>query len=122
VRLIALALAAGALAAAPFKATLQAPGHAPKIRTKWWYTVRATKGAKPAAGRITVQIVDPLGEAHAVDYDGTKKPIVNRPFAGTFRDYVIWPADSREVMLKLRVTVRVGATKKVLQYGVTPRA
>ena len=54
--------------------------------------------------------------------DGTKKPIANRAFTGTFRDYVIWPADSREVMLKLRVTIRVGAAKKILQYRVTPRA
>ena len=120
-KVLALLAATGVLAAAPVRATFNAPTHSPKVRTKWYYTVRATSGGKPASARITAEIVDLLGSAHPVDYDGTKKPIVNRPFQGTFRDYIIWPPESRGFKSTLRITVKAGATKKVLTYAVVPR-
>src|SRR5262245_66275205 len=120
-KLIALLVATGVLAAAPVRATLTAPTHAPKVKTKWWYTVRATSGGKPASARVTAEIVDLLGSAHPVDYDGTKKPIKNRPFKGTFRDYIIWPPDSRGFKSTLRITVTAGTVRKVLTYAVVPR-
>jgi hypothetical protein len=120
-KLTALTLAASVLAAGGVKATLTAPTHTPKVNTKWYYTVRVSNGGKPAAARLTAQIIDPIGGVNPVAYDGTKKPIKNFPFKGTFRDYVIWPADARGYPLTLRLTVKAATTTKVLKYRVTPR-
>ncbi len=103
------------------KATLAAAGHAPKINVRWRYTVRVTAGGKPAAAKITVQIVDPTGHAHPVQLGTSKKNVTNHAFRGTFSDFVVWPASARGVPLKLRATVRVASTKKVLSYRLTPR-
>ena len=103
------------------KATLAAAGHAPKINVHWRYTVRVTAGGKPAAAKVTVQIVDPTGHAHPVQLGTSKKNVTNHPFRGTFSDFVVWPASARGVPLTFRVTVRAGSTKKVLSYRVTPR-
>jgi len=121
VRLIALTLVSGALAAGSVKATLTAPTHTPKIKTKWYYTVRVTNGGKPAPARITAQLVDPIGGTHPVMLGATQKPITNHAFTGTFRDYIVWPADSRGIRLTLRLTLRTGTTKKTLTYWVTAR-
>ena len=43
------------------------------------------------------------------------------PFRGVFRDYVIWPLESRGIPLKLRLTVARTGFRKVLTYAVTPR-
>jgi hypothetical protein len=104
------------------RATLTAPTHTPKIGTKWRYTVRATRNGKAIAARVTAQIVDPLGSAHPVQYDATKKNITNWRFVGTFRDYVIWTASSKGIPLTFRVTVVAAHTKKVINYRVTPHA
>jgi len=104
------------------KVTLTAPSHAPKINVRWSYTVRETVNGKAAAARITVQIVDPIGGVNPVQYDGTKKNITNWRFTGVFRDYVIWPAESRDIPLTFRVTVVTAHAKKVLNYHVTPHA
>jgi hypothetical protein len=120
-KILAVLAAAGVLTATPLQATLSAPTHTPKAKTKWWYTVRASSGGKPVAARVTAEIVDLLGSSHPVAYDGTKKPITNRPFRGTFRDYVIWPPESRGFKSTLRITVKTGSAKKVLTYAVTPR-
>jgi len=117
-KLIAAALGATVLAAGSAKATLSAPTHTPKINTKWFYVVRVTQGGVAASARITVQIVDPLGSAHAVQLGASRKNITDYPIKGRFRDYVIWPADSRGVPLTLRVTVRASGTKTILKYRV----
>ena len=127
---IAIGVLAALLLAAPaahgrataVKVTLTAPGHAPRIGQRWAYAVHATSGGKPVAGRITAQIVDPLGGAHAVNFGTTSKPIVNRPFTGVFRDFVLWPGSSRGIPLRFRVTVVAGGAKKVIDYPVTPRS
>ena len=119
-RLIAVALAAGALAAGPVKVTLTAPTHTPKIKTKWYYTVRARAGGKAASAQLTAQIVDPVGGVNPVMYGSTNRPIKNFRFKGAFRDYIIWPGESRGIRLTLRLTVRVGTARKVLSYWVTP--
>jgi hypothetical protein len=125
-RLLAVVLAAvlvgAAGAATPVRVTLSAPTHTPKTTGKWSYSVHATKGGKPVAARITVQIVDPLGGVHAVDYGSSTKAIVNRPFTGTFRDYVIWSQSPPGIQLTFRVTVVAGGARKVVSYRVTPRA
>jgi hypothetical protein len=116
-----LALVAAVALAAPLKATLSAPTHKPKIGVKWFYTVRATVAGKPAAAKLTAQIVDPLGGKHAVQYRDTKKNIVNWPFKGRFRDYVIWTADSAGFPLSFRVKVTTASGTRTLNYVVTPR-
>jgi hypothetical protein len=122
--LATLALAAGLLggSSAPVKVTVVAPNHAPRINTHWKYSVRVTAGGKAVAARLTEQIVDPLGGTHPVQLGLTTTNITNRPIKGTFRDFIIWPADSRGIPLRLRVIVTVGKAKHVVTYAVTPRA
>jgi hypothetical protein len=109
-------------AAAPVKVAVTAPGHTPKVNTRWNYVVRATENGRPVAGKITEQIVDPIGVKHPVDYGTSTKPITNRPFNGVFRDFIAWPASSRGIPLELRIIVVVGKTRRVVDYAVTPRA
>ena len=70
---------------------------------------------------LTVQIADPFGGVHPVAYDNTKKNIVRRPFDGTFRDYVQFPADSRGFKLTVRITVWAKGSKVVLSYWIRAR-
>jgi hypothetical protein len=121
---MSLAAATAALALATTAAptvTLTAPGHSPKTRTHWNYSVVVSSGGKPAPARITAQIVDPLGGAHLVEFGLSTKKIKNWPFKGTFRDFVIWPPESRGVPLRFRLTVTSGGARKVIDYSVTPR-
>jgi hypothetical protein len=104
------------------KATLYAPTHKPKATAKWRYrvVVTDTKGQK-LDGRITVQIVDPLGQAHAVTYDNTTRPIKNMKFTGEFRDYVEYPSDATEIPLTFRVIAKTAKGKVTITYPVTPK-
>jgi hypothetical protein len=121
-KVVATAVLTGSLlAAAPLTATLTAPTHTPKIKTRWYYIVHATQAGKPAAGKLTAQIVDPIGSSHPVQFGSSTKNLTNWPFTGRFRDFIIWPSSSRGIPLKLRVVVKVGSVKRVLTYPVTPR-
>jgi hypothetical protein len=122
VRILAAALATTALATASVEATLTAPGHTPKIDTKWHYTLRVTARGRLVSAHITAQIVDPIGGAHAVNLGSTKKPIMNYPIKGVFRDYIIWPADSRDIPLTLRFLIRSSGKTTTLKYRVVPHA
>jgi hypothetical protein len=107
---------------APFQASLETPEQEAAVGTRWHYRVTAEDSSgQPLEGKITVEIVDPLQQAHPVDYDGTKEPIVDRPFEGEFRDYVDWPAESRGVPLTFRVTVEAEGEAVELTYPVTPK-
>jgi len=121
VKVLAAAAVAAALAATGVKVTLTGSGHTPRINKHWPYVVRATVDGHPASARLTAQIVDPLGNAHAVQFGATTKRVVNWPFKGVFRDYLVWPSSSRGIPLTFRVTVRVGRARHVLTYRVTPR-
>ena len=114
--------AVGLLAAPAPSVTVTAPGHTPRVKTHWAYTVHVTSAGKPVAGRLTEVIVDPVGGVHPVDLGSTTTKIANRPITGAFSDYIIWPAASRGIPLTLRITVQVGGTKKVIEYHVTPVA
>ncbi len=107
-------------AAAPVKVTVTAPGHTPKINIHWNYVVRVTQDGKLVPGRITEQIVDPIGGHHPVEFGKSTKNITSWPFKGEFRDFIIWPPSSRGIPLKFRVIVVVGKTKRVVDYAVTP--
>jgi hypothetical protein len=129
-----LTLAIGALVLVPLasgatglRVTLKAPAANPKVDVKWWYTIVAKDPrGKPVRARLTAQVVDPFGGVHPIDYGPSKpeKPITNRPFTGTFRDYITFPSSSRGFTLTLRWTVRaklVGTWRKhVLTRKVTP--
>jgi hypothetical protein len=116
-----LLLAGMLLVATPPRVALTAPTHTPKINVRWYYTVFATRDGKPAAGRLTAQIVDPIGDVHPVQFGTSTKNITNRAFTGRFRDFITWPASSRGIPLRLRVIVRVGTAKRTLTFAVTPR-
>src|SRR5262245_12507169 len=132
---LALALLAAALvgvasgapaATLPFKATLKAPAADPKINVRWWYTVKVTNlVGQPIRARITVEIVDPIGGVHPVEFSWSKtKTITNWPFKGTFRDGILFPPDARGFPLTIRYTVKVTKEgklyRKVLRRKVTP--
>jgi hypothetical protein len=117
---VKLVLAGSLLVATPPRVTLTAPTHTPKINTRWYYTVRATEAGKPVAGRLTAQIIDPIGGSHPVQFGSSTKNITNWAFTGRFRDFIIWPASSRGIPLKLRVVVKVGTAKRTVSYAVTP--
>jgi hypothetical protein len=120
--LTALAVPLVAGAAPSFRATLSAPTHTPKLNAKWFYVVRATNGAgKPVKATITIQLVDPFGGVHVVQFGDTMKPIVNRPFTSTFRDFIRFPPESQGFKLTVRVTVKALGGKRVLTYWVKPR-
>lgn len=114
-----IALATGLLVTASAQVTLTAAGHTPKVGSRWYYAVHATQAGRPVTARLTVQIVDPIGGSHPVQFGTSTKNITNWPFKGTFRDFVIWPASSRGVPLKLRVAVRTATVRKTLTYTVT---
>ena len=115
-------LAAVTAAAAPFHATLAAPTHTPKADVRWNYTVRVTdlKG-RPLAARLTVQVSDPFGGLHPVEFGSTTKHIVNWPVKGRFTDFVRWPAASKGFRLTVRVTVKANGATRRLEYWVKPR-
>jgi hypothetical protein len=112
----------GTVAVAPVHVTVHAATHTPRINSHWAYTVRATRDADPMAGKITVQIVDPIGGVHPVEFGANTKKVTNVPIKGTFRDYMIFPASARGIPLRIRVTVVVGISRSVVNYPVTPRA
>jgi hypothetical protein len=116
----------GASRAPAFKATLTTAGHTPKVLTTWKYSVRVTDPTgHPIAARITSQIVDPLGTAHLVEFDGTgRNPFVkNYSFFGNFCDSITWPKSSGVgVALTFRAVIVTAKGRKVLTYSVTPRS
>ena len=121
--LAAAVTATGPLAAnGSLTATLVGSGHAPKINAHWPYAVHVSINRKPAPARITVQIVDPIGAAHAVQFGTSTRNVTNYKIKGVFRDFIVWPASAQGVPLKLRVTVVTTAGRKVLSYSVVPRA
>ncbi len=122
-------VAAGSSSGAPsaqFKAKLTAGPHTPKVNVTWHYSVRVTdpKG-HPIWAKITSQIVDPLGTAHLVEFDGTgHNPYVkNYRFFGNFCDSLIWPPNSAAgVTLKFETVITTAQGRTVLTYDVTPRS
>lgn len=124
---LALTLVPVAAGASGWKVTLKAPAADPKLNAKWFYSITAKDlRGHPLSALLTAQVLDPFGGVHPIDYGPSKpeKPITNRPFKGTFRDYVTFPASSRGFTLKLRWTVKakVGGKwqMKVLTRKVTP--
>jgi hypothetical protein len=126
-RLLAVALAALALAvpaggSTPFHASLKAFTHTPRVNAKWRYEVRVVDAAgRPLRATITVQLVDPFGGVHPVEFDCCKRNIVNHPIRGVFREAVEFPPESRGFRLTFRVLVRTAGRRALLTYWIRPR-
>lgn len=104
------------------KATLYAPTHSPEVGARWSYRVRVTdQRGRRLGGKITVQIVDPIGSSHVVTYDDTTRPITRMAFDGDFRDYAAFPKDARGYTLTFRVIAKTAKGTVTLTYPVTPR-
>jgi hypothetical protein len=71
--------------------------------------------------RLTMQVIDPLGTAHPVEFGPTTKKIVDWPIRGSYRDYAIWPPASRGYRLTLRATVKAKGATQTASYSVVPR-
>ena len=118
----AASAASGSARPIPFRVQLLAPTHTPKANTTWRYTVRVRDLAgKPVPARITVQVVDPTGTAHALTYANTNKPLVRWPIVGVFHDYAQWPPDARGFPLTFRVIVFAKGAKRTLNYVIHVR-
>jgi hypothetical protein len=115
---LGLLLVPSAGAAVGINAKLTAPATEPKVNVKWPYSIRVTdlKG-KAVRATVTAVVVDPLGTVHPIDYGptgppnpGPPKPVTKWPFKGTFRDYMIFPPESKLATqlggLTLRWTVK----------------
>lgn len=118
---IAATVTAAVALAGPLQVSVTGEGHTPKINTHWNYVVRATMGGKPVRGKLTEQIVDPVGGKHLVEFGTSSKKILRWPFNGTFRDFLVFPASGRGIPLTFRVTVVAGGKTKIVNYRITPR-
>jgi len=103
------------------KVALVAPGHSPTINTHWNYSLSVSEAGRPVAARLSAEIVDPIGGVHPVQFGKSTKYVTNWPFKGSFRDFIIWPPDSRGIPLVFRLIVEVGGAKRVVNYSVVPR-
>ena len=107
---------------AAFRLALAAPTHTPRVgKEKWWYVVRATAAGKPARGRLTVEVVDPLGTAHLAEVGTSTRKLHNYPFSGRYRDFAQWPPASRGYRLTFRVIVQARGASRAVDYWVRPR-
>jgi uncharacterized cupredoxin-like copper-binding protein len=106
----------------PVKLTVTAATHAPRVKTRWHYAVHVTRAGRAVAGKISVRVVDPTGKTHPVTLGTSTKKLVNHPIKGVFRDFIVWPASSRGVPLKLRITAVAGTAQKSAVYAVKPKA
>jgi hypothetical protein len=126
VALLAAASSSSGATKLPFKATLTAAGHSPKVKSTWKYHVRVTdlKG-HPIAARISSFIVDPLGTAHPVEFDGTGRNafVRNYAFFGNFCDSITWPVNSGVgVTLKFQTVIVTANGRTTLVYPVAPHS
>jgi hypothetical protein len=121
VKLLVTLGAVALVASSPVRMTIAGSGHTPRINTHWPYTVRVYVSGVPARALLTMQIVDPIGGVHPVQFGRTTKNVTNWPIKGVFRDYIIWPAESRGIRLKLRAKVVTAKGRASVTYAVVPR-
>lgn len=104
------------------RVVLKGPTAHPKATAKWNYAVSALNSAgRKVPGKLTVQIVDPIGNAHAVTYDNTKRPVAKFPFHGTFRDYLQFPKSSVGFPLTVRARVTSPQGQGIGTFVVKPK-
>ena len=105
-----------------FHVVIDAPTHRPPVNVKWWYTVRVSDSSGMGLrARLTMQVIDPLGTSHPVQFGPTTRNIVNWPIRGSYRDYATWPRASRGYRLTMRATVKAKGATQTASYAVVPR-
>jgi hypothetical protein len=115
-------IAAPAKPKAQFRVSLSAPTHTPRVGPKWWYVVRASaRSGRRVHGRLTVEVVDPLGVAHPAEVGTSTRKLVGYPFSGRYRDFAEWPPAARGYRLVFRVTVAAEGARRSVRYWVRPR-
>jgi len=72
-------------------------------------------------GKLTVEVIDPLGTAHVAEVGTSKRKLRGYPFHGRYRDFAQWPPASRGYRLTFRVIVRTASGSRALGYWVKPR-
>jgi diadenosine tetraphosphatase ApaH/serine/threonine PP2A family protein phosphatase len=72
-------------------------------------------------GTLLFDLLSEEDGRHPVEFGTSTKKITSWPFKGVFRDFIVWPRESRGIPLKFRVIVVVGRAKRVVDYAVTPR-
>ncbi|MGE5274001.1 MAG: hypothetical protein ACM3QU_09640 [Verrucomicrobiota bacterium] len=119
--LAVLALPGAVLGAPPFRATLVASTHAPKVSSNWFYVVSVTdRHGKLIKATITTRILDPLGGVHPVEFGCCKKNVVNHPFTGVFGDFVTFPLAAKGFKVSFQVVIHALGGTQVLKYWVKP--
>jgi hypothetical protein len=105
---------------APFKATLHAPTHTPRVNTPWVITVRATDPAgRPIRARLTMRFL--FGGVPVGKVDNGRV----YTFVGTWREKkghaIEFPASSRGQRLTFQALVTARGRTIKLNYWVRPR-
>lgn len=104
----------------PFKATLHAPTHTPKVNTAWVITIRATDlQNKPIRARVTMRLLFAGVPVGKVDNGRVYS------FTGTWREKkgqeIEFPPGSRGQRLTFQALVTARGHTIKLNYRVTPR-
>ena len=117
-------LAAPAVEAASFNASLKAPGHHPKAGKKWPIKVTARgKRGNPIRAKAYYKFIY-NGQVVAVRYPSPHRPTRDKPwpFKGSFRDPIIWPKRAIGIKLTFQVVVKAKHRgKEKLNYKVRVR-
>jgi hypothetical protein len=109
---VLLAFPAGA-SAAPFRAVLHAPDHAPKVNAKWRITVDVTRGSQKLAGSVRYEF---LFAGQVVSHQSGHK------FSGgVYRDALVFPASAVGMTLTLDTIVKTKYGTVTLPWTVTTK-
>ena len=65
----------------------------------------SNRAAAPLLAQITVQLADPFGGVHPVEFDACKNNIVDHRIRGVFADAVEYPPDSPTVSISTPTSV-----------------
>lgn len=99
--------------AAPFKAVLHAPDHAPTVQAKWRITVDVTRGAQKLSGSIRYEF---LFAGQVVSHQSGHK------FSGgVYRDALVFPASAVGMTLTLDTIVKTKYGTVKLPWTVTTK-
>lgn len=111
---LVLAVAAPAVAAAPFTAHLKAPNHTPIANKNWNITVTASRNGAALTGSVKYQFV--FGGAVVGNEPGGKFK------HGVYHDHLVFPTRSVGISLTLRVVVTTKYGTVDLPWAVKVRA
>jgi len=99
----------------PLSATLLPSTHTPKVNVKWPITVTATLSGKPAHATAIYEFLFG-GAVVSTQYVKSNK---NFSFTGHFSDKLLFPPDSADEPLTLRVVIRAAGHTVNLNWSIT---